>query len=92
MGGYALFIEGGRLVYAYNHVGNLVHLLSDREVPVGDITVAFEFTRTGPMIGDGRLLIAGEPGGEVCFAKTLSHLSLAPLLIGRATMPPWSAP
>lgn len=89
-GGYALFIAQNQLVYAYNYVGDITHLDSSVEVPSGDVTVSFVFERTGNLAGRGKLLIGDKPCGETKLDKTLIRLSLAPLRIGGANLPPLS--
>ncbi|WDR07292.1 arylsulfatase [Devosia rhodophyticola] len=89
-GGYALFIADNRLIYAYNHVGDLTHIVSDCEVPDGDTELSFVFSRTGPMMGRGEVLIEGKSVGLGALDKTLIRLSLSPLRIGGTNMPPVS--
>lgn len=89
-GGYAFFIAGNRLVYAYNHVGELTHIVSDIELPAGDAVLSFAFTRTGDMSGRGEVLVNGRPAGQATLARTLIRLSLSSLRIGEANLPPVS--
>jgi arylsulfatase len=89
-GGYALFIAENRLVYAYNHVGTLTHIVSASEVPDGAAVLSFVFTRSGPMTGRGEVVIDGKTAGQATFDETLLRLSLSPLQIGRANSPPVS--
>jgi arylsulfatase len=87
LGGYALFVEGDRLVYAYNRVGEIAHLESALPLPAGDVSCALGFTRTGPLAGVARLTIGGRPAGELALDRMLLRLSLFPLCIGRAMQP-----
>ena len=88
-GGYALEIIDNRLVYTYNYAGlDTTRLVSDREVPLGQTALAFEFSKTGALGGTGRLLIDDKPVGESVFAHTLLRLSLAPLTFGYASSQP----
>ncbi len=88
-GGYAIEIIDNRLVYTYNYAGlDTTRLVSDREVPLGQTALAFEFSKTGALSGTGRLLIDDKPAGESVFARTLLRLSLAPLTFGYASSQP----
>jgi arylsulfatase len=47
-GGYSLFIQGGKLRYAYNYVGRTIYEIESRgAVPEGRHTLRFEFEVTG---------------------------------------------
>ncbi|BCH30095.1 arylsulfatase [Mesorhizobium sp. L-8-10] len=87
-GGYALFVKGGRLVYAYNRCGEIMRLVSDRAIGTGRMSLGFEFRKTGILRGTGRLTVAGRAAGERAFDATLQRISLSPMLIGRSGMPP----
>jgi arylsulfatase len=89
-GGYALFVQDDRLVYAYNHCGELTHLVSDATLPAGPIEVAFVFDKTGPRRGVGRLLIGDAEVARADFPRTLNRISLQPMEIGRSPLPPIS--
>ena len=66
LGGYVLFVKDGRLIYEHNFVGLEKHrVTSSVEVPAGEHTLAFRFTKTAEHAGTGALLIDGEPVGEV---------------------------
>jgi arylsulfatase len=69
-GGYALFVQGGRLHYVHNYVGALEHRVSsDVDVPAGERTLAFRFAKTGEHAGTGTLLIDGSACGSVQIDK-----------------------
>ena len=59
-GGYSLYVQGGKLRYAYNYVGrNLYYVESAEAVPAGRHQLRFEFEVTGkPDIAHGK----GVPG------------------------------
>lgn len=87
-GGYVLFVNEGRLVYAYNRCGEVTRLVSDRAIGTGRVSLGFEFSKTGILKGTGRLIVNGHMAGEQAFDATLQRISLSPLLIGRSGMPP----
>jgi arylsulfatase len=89
-GGYALFVQDDRLVYAYNHCGELTHLVSDETLPAGPIEVSFVFDKTGPRRGVGRLHVGNRLVGRADFPRTLNRISLQPMEIGRSPLPPIS--
>jgi arylsulfatase len=69
-GGYSLFVQDGRLRYAYNYVGRSVSVVdSDRDVPAGRHRLRFEFEVTGePDVAHGK----GAPGrGQLYIDETL---------------------
>jgi hypothetical protein len=59
-GGYSLYLQGGKLRYAYNYVGrNIYYVESKGTVPAGRHKLRFEFEVTGkPDIANGK----GAPG------------------------------
>ena len=66
LGGYALYIQAGKLKYHYNWLGfKHFHIDSDLELPEGDLELAFDFCLTRPGAGVGRLLVNGKPTGAV---------------------------
>ena len=69
--GYTLYIKNNRLCYEYNLFGTTYNLKSNREVPTGDSTVRFEFVKTGPFAGTGRLYINDVLSGEVPMPQTV---------------------
>ena len=84
-GGYSLYVQDGKLHYAYNYVGrNLYYVESVEKVPAGRHQLRFEFEVTGkPDIANGK----GAPGkGQLYFDKRLvgeSKIELTnPLAIG----------
>lgn len=82
--GYTLYIKNNHLVYEYNLFGTSYKIESDREVPVGDATLKFEFTKTAPFAGIGRIYINDVLSGEVAMPETLrGALPLETLDIGR---------
>ena len=84
-GGYALFLQGGKLRYAYNYVGRTIYDIESREaVPSGSHQLRYEFEVKGkPNVADGkgapgqgRLYIDGKLVGQGDIALTM------PLAIG----------
>ena len=84
-GGYAFFLQGGKLHYAYNYVGRAIYEIESREtVPSGSHQLRFEFEVKGvPDIahgkgatGEGRLYIDGKLVGQGDIAQTM------PMIIG----------
>jgi arylsulfatase len=70
LGGYALFVRDRRLHYAHNFVGLEVHgVASTVEVPAGDHTLGFRFTKTAEHAGRATLLIDGEDAGETVIPR-----------------------
>jgi arylsulfatase A-like enzyme len=66
IGGYALYIQTGKLKYHYNWLAfKHFHIESDIELPEGELELAFDFVLTHPGAGVGRLLINGRPSGNV---------------------------
>jgi arylsulfatase len=84
-GGYVLYVQGGRLVYEYAFSEReKVVIRADRDVPNGDVTLAYQFRRTGPKRGIGTLLMNGEVVGQAEIPKTWPTVAVtAGLLCGR---------
>jgi arylsulfatase len=83
--GYAFYVQGGKLHYVYNYVGNqFFHAESNVPVPEGRHELRFEFEVTGaPDIkrgkgvpGSGQLYIDGEMVGQVDIPVTM------PIMLG----------
>lgn len=65
-GGYALYVQDGRLQYHLNWLGLAhVHVTSDTALTDGSRALAFDFILTSPDAGVGRLLIDGRPAGSL---------------------------
>jgi arylsulfatase A-like enzyme len=65
LGGWCLYVRGGRLTYAHNLGSREVrHIRADPAVPTGRRTLAFRFAKTGNHAGTGRLFVDGELVGE----------------------------
>ncbi len=84
-GGFALYLQGGKLRYAYNYVGRTIYDIESREaVTAGPHQLRYEFEVTGkPDVahgkgapGQGRLYIDGKLAGQGDIALTM------PLTIG----------
>ena len=72
-GGWTLFVQNNRLVYAFNYLELNEYIVeSEIDVPAGEVTLGFEFEATGApdvpngkgMPGLGRLFINGEQVAE----------------------------
>ncbi len=69
-GGFALYIEQGRLKYHYNYLQNKAFdIVYDEPLTPGKHDVAFDFINTADNQGVGRLLVDGRPGGEVAISS-----------------------
>lgn len=84
-GGFSLYVEGGRLNYAYNYVADQhFHIAGDRDIPSGRHALSMEFVPTGPADprngrgtpGDVLFYIDGEAAGSGNLPVTI------PLLMG----------
>jgi arylsulfatase len=76
-GGYALYVQGGKLHYTYNFLGLESYTITSTEaVPAGKSTLGFACTPTGPGQGRGTLFIDGKNVGEAAFPR------MAPLTFG----------
>ena len=69
LGGFSLYVEGGRLQHTYSFLGLKLDTLSSSEgLPKGDVKVRYEFTADKPGTsatgGTGRLFIDGKAGGR----------------------------
>jgi arylsulfatase len=79
-GGYSLYVQGGRLCYAYNFLGRVVRTLaSDRDVPRGRSFLGMSFEKTGQQpFGPGgvvRLYIDGQAAGEMHLERTIPFMA-----------------
>ncbi len=67
-GGHSLYVKDGRLVYAYNFIGESVQVVqSDRAVPTGHVVLSASFEREGdsmPPQGTLTLHIRDQPAGS----------------------------
>jgi arylsulfatase len=89
--GYTLYLKNNRLVYEYNLFGTVYKMKSNIEVPLGAATFKFEFKKTGPLAGVGRLYINDIMCGEVAMPKTArGPLTFESLDIGKDTHTPVS--
>ena len=81
-GGHCLFIRDNRLVFAYNHVGQVTRVTSSIELPAGECKLAVEFSKTGPNQGTATLLINGVATGAGAITLLLWRQSVVGLDIG----------
>ena len=64
-GGYAVYVDGGRLCYAYNHLGTtLTTITAEAPLPSGPVLARVEFTPTGTFEGDVDLYYGDVPVGQ----------------------------
>jgi arylsulfatase len=74
-GGYAFFVQGGRLHFVYNYLGKARYTIDSTEpVPSGNVTLGFEFAYDGGGIGKGgagALFINGKKVGQGRIEKTV---------------------
>ncbi|MGE3909614.1 MAG: arylsulfatase, partial [Chloroflexota bacterium] len=84
-GGYVLYVQDGRLVYEYafsEREGWSVR--SEIAVPAGEVTLGYQFRRTGRRQGVGTLLINGQSCGTLELPKTWPVVAVtAGVLCGR---------
>lgn len=78
-GGYSLYVQDGRLHYAYNLLGtSTITLSSEAPLPNGASRVALSFEKTGKQPfgpgGTARLYINGQPAGEREIPRTVPFL------------------
>src|SRR5205823_1729369 len=78
-GGYSLYVQGGKLHYAYNFLGKTLQTVSsDLAVPTGSCTLGLGFEKTGPQPfgagGIARLYIDGKNAGEGEISRTVPFL------------------
>ncbi|MBT4363051.1 MAG: arylsulfatase [Desulfobacteraceae bacterium] len=71
--GYTFYIKDNLLVYEHNVAGEglITKIVSDSKVPIGDVDIRFDFTKTKPFQGKGELFINGKKSGEADFAITI---------------------
>ena len=78
IGGWALYVVGGRLRYCYNLLGvQRFYVGSDREIPAGTHQVRMEFDYDGPGMGKGgtvTLYLDGEKVGEGAVGATAAMI------------------
>ena len=90
-GGYTLYVRDNRLVYEYNRLGTMTKVESDVEVPIGESTLRFVFTKTGDLRGVAALYIGDRKVGETALTDTLPNvISYEGLSVGRDALSPVS--
>ena len=62
-GGYCLFIRDNRLVFAYNRIGHVTKVTSERELPAGECVVEVRFAKTANHEGTATIFIDGAAAG-----------------------------
>lgn len=101
-GGYAAYVRGGRLHFAYNHLGTtLTTVTSEVALPAGEVTARVEFTPAGSFAGDVALFYGDVPVGQGHVPRTTlvtvgvhgftvgyqRGSSITPALVGRCEVP-----
>ena len=86
-GGFSLYIKEGKLHYDYNYLDGVHYHLSSPELPVGKVTLKFNFIKTVEFGGTGELYINGEKVDSTDMPKMhISTYSLAETFdVGRDT-------
>jgi arylsulfatase len=78
IGGWALYMVGGRLRYCYNLFGvQRFYVGSEQEIPAGVHQVRMEFAYDGPGLGKGgtaALFVDGEPVGDGAVGATAAMI------------------
>ena len=62
--GFTMFIDNGRLYYDYNFLDGVYYTLESDPLPTGETELRFEFTRTDPFAGVGKIFVNGEQADE----------------------------
>jgi hypothetical protein len=89
VGGYVLYMEGGRLRFHYNYLDETRYQLdSGADIEDGVHEFAFDFVNTHPNMGIGRVLVDGRPGPAALIGTYPLFAAAGGLGIGRyATSP-----
>jgi arylsulfatase len=70
-GGYALYVQGGRLHFTYNFLGATITTVSaEEDLPSGQVEVGMSFTPTGRFQGEVVLHHGDAPVGKGAIART----------------------
>jgi arylsulfatase len=64
-GGYSMFIKGNQLYYDYNFLDGVHYILKSGTLPKGLVDLKFDFERTKPFGGVGKLFVNGKKVDEV---------------------------
>lgn len=89
-GGYSLYVKEGLLHHDYNFYGRIFRAQAPFSAD-GDHTLGYDFIRTGPLRGTGRLLIDDVVVDEVELPETSRYfMSWAGLDLGRDSLSPVS--
>ena len=87
-GGYAFYIQDGKLVHDYNFVNRHFVVRSDRAVPDGPCELVYEMRKTGQYKGEGTLYINGQACGSIVLPQTYrAQASFIGLEVGQAPKP-----
>ncbi len=74
IGGYTFYIMNNKLVFLYDKFGKISKITSDIDVPVGEVKLKFDFTRTSMVEGTGTLYINDQNvgSGKIATAPTVT--------------------
>lgn len=71
-GGYSLYVQGKRVHYVHNFLGQAMYGFSaSEELPAGSVTVRFEFIRTGENQGKGAIFYGDKLVGDANILRTV---------------------
>jgi arylsulfatase len=71
-GGYTLFVQDGKLKYAYNFLDGVYYELESPPLPKGEVTLGFHFEHAGDFAGKGTLFVDGAAVDTVDMPRTHS--------------------
>lgn len=73
--GYVMYVKDRHLCFDYNYLGELYRLRSSTPLPTdrAELTVAFEFVKTGDCQGVGQLLIDGDMVARGSFPRVIRY-------------------
>ena len=87
-GGYAFYLQDGRLVHDYNFVNRHHIVRSDLPVPEGPCELVYAMKKTGQHKGEGTLFINGKACGSVVLPQTYrAQASFIGVEVGQAPKP-----
>jgi hypothetical protein len=86
-GGYALYLQGGRLHFDYNCFHAHTHVASRGRVPTGRVLLGVEVEPGAHGTGTATITIAGAPDGDVVIPMLSRTLSSLGMDLGRCVSP-----
>ncbi|MFO1198225.1 MAG: arylsulfatase [Burkholderiaceae bacterium] len=85
-GGYALFVQDGRLVFDYNHFHTHTQVRSDGALPAGPCVAGVRVARDGRR-GTATLVVDGQDAGSVDIPEMATMVSSTGMDVGRSVAP-----